>query len=147
MSFLYFFPVFSPTLEPDAVVDYFQCVSHSIVLSHLHFLSFCRETNKIDCLWQFTYSQLFNWFCPFFWQYIKRKYAWSAWIIKVECQTANVIKRNISDSLRKQKVFLRTHLHNQGLVVIRHRDLHLKDHILTYWLTPCRTFCCENKYC
>lgn len=53
-------PVFSPTLEPDAVVDYFQGVSHSIVLSHLYFLSFCRETNMSDCLWQFTHSQLFN---------------------------------------------------------------------------------------
>lgn len=46
MSLLYLFSVSHLTLEPDAVVDYFQCVSYSIILSHLHFLSFCRETNK-----------------------------------------------------------------------------------------------------
>jgi len=46
MSLLYLFSVSHLTLEPDAVVDYFQCDSYSIILSHLHFLSFCRETNK-----------------------------------------------------------------------------------------------------
>lgn len=42
----------------------------------------------------------------------EKKYAWSAWIIKAECQTAHVIKRNISNSLKKRKVFLGINLHN-----------------------------------
>lgn len=59
------------------------------------------------------------------------KYACSARTIKAECQTANIIKRNISDSLKKCELFLRTHLHNQGIVVIGHGHLQLKDHTLT----------------
>lgn len=34
------------TLEPDSVVDYLQCVGHSVVLSHLHLPAVCGSKRQ-----------------------------------------------------------------------------------------------------